>query len=221
MLSEHDLSLAWGNYIGVSADHPAATALSAASRVRDVRSGEQVIEQDDISDSVYLVCDGRLSVFRYTQNGHEILLSQIEPVALVGEMSLFASSVRTSAVVASMDSRLIAVSGQNFKALSLAHSVIASAVAQELARRLTTTSNVLTDLVSMSVPNRLYGELVREGRPIAEDNEILVVSPSPAVTTLARRIHATREATSRAMSLLQNRGLVRRTKDLIEIVAPN
>jgi len=219
MKSERDICSAWANYLGGQENDPAVIALAAKSRIRSVRSGDHIIDQNDISDNIYLVRSGQLAALRYTRNGHEILLSEIGQGELVGEMSVFANAVRSSAVVANTDSQLVAVSGSDFKSLSTAHADISFAVASELARRLISTSTVLADLVSMSVPNRLYGELVREGRPIPEDDEILIVAPLPAVTTLAQRIHATREATSRAMSLLQKRGLVRRTKEFIEIVA--
>ncbi|MEM9360011.1 MAG: Crp/Fnr family transcriptional regulator [Pseudomonadota bacterium] len=169
---------------------------------------------------MYLVYTGTLSAIKYTQNGHEIFLSEIRVGELVGELSILAGTERSSAVIATSNAVLVSLDAKRFDLFCTDYPVLGKAVMSQLAERLIRTSTVLSERISMSVPSRLYGELVRAGASSAEDDEILVVRPIPSVTGLARKIHATREATSRAMTSLQSRGLVRRTDALLEIVTP-
>lgn len=212
--------IVWADFLGVKESHNVVAEIAEASHTLTVTTNEPIIDQAGVSDWVYLVHSGTLSAIKYTMNGHEILLSEIKPGELVGELSILASTERSSAVVASSEATLIAIGAKDFQRHCTQHSVLAAAVMKQLAERLIRTSTVLSERISMSVPSRLYGELVRTGLSSSTDEEILIIDPVPSVTGLARKIHATREATSRAMSVLQSRGLIRRTDTMLEIVTP-
>ena len=212
--------VAWSNFLSLSETDSTVESIANVSTIKVARANEQIINQAGESDRVYLVQSGLLSAIKYTANGHEILLSEIQSGQLVGELSILASTERSSAVVVTSEAVLVAIPADSFRGLCVEHSVLATAVMKQLADRLIRTSTVLSEQISMSVPSRLYGELVRSGNSLVDDDEVLIIDPIPSVTGLARKIHATREATSRAMTALQARGLIRKSKSLLEVVTP-
>jgi CRP-like cAMP-binding protein len=108
-----------------------------------------------------------------------------------------------------------------FLSTAAQHAELAVALARLLARRLGATSTQVADLVALSVPHRLLGELMRLGAQTSDDSELFFIPTPPTVSALGQRIHATREATSRALGELETRGLVRRVDDGWMVLIPN
>jgi len=61
---------------------------------------------------------------------------------------------------------------------------------------------------------RVYAELLRRAD---DENRI---SPAPIIAALAVSVQTTRETASRAISKLEHRGIIGRSKDHWEIIAP-
>jgi CRP-like cAMP-binding protein len=68
--------------------------------------------------------------------------------------------------------------------------------------------------VTLTATGRVYAELAR----LAGDRN--VISPPPVVAGLAIRAQTTRETASRAIGVLERRGIIRRSADRLDIVAP-
>lgn len=66
----------------------------------------------------------------------------------------------------------------------------------------------------ISANGRVYAELLR----LAGDTHR--IAPPPVLSALALTVHTTRETASRAIASLARRGIVRRTDEALEIVAP-
>lgn len=169
---------------------------------------------------VYLVGSGLLRSVKYSENGNKIWLADILPGTLVGEVGALNGSDRSAFVEAQDPSIVYGVASLRFVALMQAHAEIGLAISRLLARRVYDTSNQLTELTALSVGSRLHSELVRLGAPDPLDAELLTIKALPTVRALAQRIHTSRETASRALSELEQRGLVRRKDGGAQIVAP-
>ena len=213
-------SRAWAAFCSLDVGHHIVTQLSEHSIKKQLNAGEVLLSQEDIADGVYLITMGELRAVRYTANGHEIWLSDLVIGDLVGEIALLTGKRRTSTLVASRPTNLLFLPAQNFATVAREHSVFAFAVAQLSAKRLDATSEQLSDLLGMPVLVRLHAELARSAEPDAIDDELLTITSVPTVTLLGQRIHASREATSRALSLLEKRGFVQRGKSRWNIILP-
>ena len=212
--------MSWNKLIKEDDDLQLAKHLTNDSIKTPLAKGEFLIHQNDPADKVFLVEKGTLAVVRYTENGHEIRLSNLSEGDLIGEMGPLTSEERTSTVVCTSDVEVNALPVGVFQTFFEENAVFAGAVARCLAMRLLATSNQLTGLATLPVEARLHSELLNLGEQSADDEELFSVSQSPTVSELAIRIHATREATSRAMTQLEKKGLVVRSNKQLQVISP-
>lgn len=208
----------WASFSGLLPAHAAIEELARASQLKRLAPGATLLTEAAEDTKVFLVASGTLRAVRHTDGGHEIWYADVRPGEVIGEIAVLTKGRRTSSVVAKEEAQVFAVEGADFLA-AMRHADFATAVACMLADRLQTTSKRMADRVALSVPNRLHRELALLGTQSKTDPEIFHVSPQ-VVVELAQRIHATREATSRALTELENRNLLKREDDVWTVVVP-
>lgn len=208
----------WGTIIGDSHDIAAET-LNKKSTLRHLTSGTILIHQDEEIDHVYLVTAGSFEVVTTEMDGSEIWLADLQFGEIVGEVSALYSHSSTSSVLARAPSEVLAVSRSDFLYAMDSSGKFARAVASLLAERIAKTSEHLSNKVSKSVQNRLRQYLISLALTDAESNQLKIKS-APPVAEICDRIHATREATSRAMTNLQKSKIVKRVNGEIIVLKP-
>jgi CRP/FNR family transcriptional regulator, cyclic AMP receptor protein len=216
-----DARSAWAMFCGVPEDNAAAMELADACHFKTYSNSETMIRQDEPDKDVYLILQGRLRAVKYSRNGHEIWLSNIEPGELVGELGCLNGGNRTSSVIVESDSSALAISSQRFLSLMDLYPELSLAISRLLAKRLSLTSDKLTELTALPVSIRLHQELQRSGIPDPEDSELTIVASPPTISELARRIHTSRETASRAFGSLEHQGLLKRTNGEVLVINPN
>lgn len=209
----------WSTFIGLPPNHPAVAALARASNPMKLSPGEALVGEGDEDRTVFLVVSGALRAVRHTRNGHEVWLADIAAGEITGDMAALMGVRRTSSVLAKAPTTLFAVPPDAFLAIAQAHADFAVALARMLATRLHATSTHLAGLVALPVSTRLHGELAALGEQTS-DPEVFALA-APTVTGLSHRIHATREATSRALKDLERRGFLKRSRSSWRIVVPD
>jgi CRP/FNR family cyclic AMP-dependent transcriptional regulator len=210
----------WSEFAQLPASHAAVSALAAASQARSLSSGEVLVSEGDEDETVFLLASGGLRTVRHTGNGHEVWYADVKPGDLTGDMAALTGGARTSTVVARIASHVFAIKRDAFLGVANRHADFAVAIARMLAFRLQTTSKHLAELVALPVSTRLHGELAGLGAPSPDDREVFRIEPPPKVMALSQRIHATREATSRALGDLEQRGVLKRGKNVWTVIVP-
>lgn len=210
----------WRQCFGPGIKDATVQRLSSASDEIAAAAGTCIVDQEDETRHVILIVSGILKAVRFSRNGHAIWLSDFRPGDLAGEMSILTEKRRTSSLVAGTDSQLLTVSGSVFSNLLDDDAGLARATAAMLATRLATTSNQLASLMVTPVVGRLYAELIDLGKPVPGDDELFQLDSQFSVVVLSERIHASREATSRALTTLEHRGLAVRSLRGIDVVLP-
>lgn len=99
--------------------------------------GAPLFRQGEAADAVYLVASGCLGVFRHEEDEGEepILIAEITPGNIVGEMSLLSESERTRSVAALRDSEVWRLSRANFDALTAEHHEVLPTLMRYIAAR--------------------------------------------------------------------------------------
>ena len=72
---------------------------SAEYPIREVASGEHIIREGEDGDEVYILVSGRVEIYRDV-DGERVVLSEMGPGDVFGEMAILTSSPRTASVVA-------------------------------------------------------------------------------------------------------------------------
>ena len=99
--------------------------------------GAPLFRQGEAADAVYLVASGCLGVFRHEDSEGEepILIAEITPGNIVGEMSLLSESERTRSVAALRDSEVWRLARADFDALTTLHHEVLPTLMRYVAAR--------------------------------------------------------------------------------------
>lgn len=202
---------AWAAFVAAGDNHPAARMLGEASAVRALQKDAVLLHESNSDDGIFLVGSGSLRSVRNTADGQEIWLTDHLVGELIGEIAALTGQSRTSSITALGPSVVFAVTRADFLAVCTMHGVVGLALARLLATRLSRTSTQVAELVAMSVQHRLHQELIRLSNPGENGRAVIPQQLAPSITELGQRIHATREATSRALRDLEARGMIARS----------
>lgn len=176
-------------------------------------AGKDVIaHQGDLSRWCWLVVEGTVQACILSPDGQTTLLASYGPGEILGSYpepaALRADMVALGAL------RLLAVDVAVLADLARTHADIACGLSAQFARQLDVILDRMAARTTLSASGRVYAELLRLA---GAGNRI---APPPVLSALAFTAYTTRETTSRAINNLVRRGIVRRTEDALEIVAP-
>jgi CRP/FNR family transcriptional regulator, cyclic AMP receptor protein len=194
-----------------------AALIHDAARIRSHPARATILRSGDQAQSVYLLLDGVAQSVALSLDGKLVLVQDYQRGDLFGEGALIANARIEDDVIA-----VDRVSAAQFGALCFIgfmenHSCVSIAVSRVLTRRLATATRRMIESATLSSNGRIYSELLRRARG-AGGNEI---RPAPVLTELALHVQTARETVSRAISILEKRGIITRTAEVLTIVAPH
>ena len=129
--------------------------IAAIAETQEVAAGKELFREGDPGDGLFLVVAGEIDVIKRGPRGDRSL-ARLGPGGVLGEMSLITADVRSATGRAMVDSRVLRLPAQPFRALlgeaSAAALKIAAAIAEVLARRLATMNNMVLELADKVDP---------------------------------------------------------------------
>jgi CRP/FNR family transcriptional regulator, cyclic AMP receptor protein len=204
------------------ADPAALSAAAALARWLAVGPGELVLDFGDATDDVFFVAQGAVRVVVRTPLGLEVILGDLGPGDVFGEMAAIDGAPRSANVTASHASRLCRLPAAAFLEVALRSPAVAFRVMRTLTARLRLLDERLFEQVVLPVRHRLASELLRLSRPReGHGAAVRVVSPPPARHVLAARIGARRETVSAVLAELAREGLVEVSARAIALPRPD
>ncbi|MEK6245066.1 MAG: cyclic nucleotide-binding domain-containing protein [Pseudomonadota bacterium] len=130
-------------------------AIAAIVETREIAAGKELFREDDPGDGLYLVVAGEIDVIKRGPRGDRSL-ARLGPGGVLGEMSLITADARSATGRAMVDSRVLRLPAQPFRALlgegSTAALKIAAAIAEILARRVATMNSLVLELADKVDP---------------------------------------------------------------------
>lgn len=202
--------------------HPdIASRFEALRTSRKVAKGHIIVGQGENNQDMFLLLSGAAKVVIYSRGGHEIQLAEFSSETLFGEMAVILGASRSSNVVAKTNCTLATISASEFKSLMQDFPKLAIYMTQLLAHRLQQTSQNLFETQAFTLTQRLYEFLLRRAVQSSESSEIFRLSPAPSVTALSEALNVSREATSRAVTKLTTRGIIKKDKIYWDIIRPD
>jgi len=173
-----------------------AERIADLGQVREYPRRTIVFHEGDRSDLIYVVLSGRLDVFLADSEGREIVINELGPGELFGEMSLDGNP-RSASVVTAQPSRLSVVSPTTIRALLATDADAAFELLVTVIRRTRNATRVAGNLALMDAYRRLSRLLLALARPM---DGILVIEDRPTQQQMADRIGAGREMVSRILT---------------------
>jgi CRP-like cAMP-binding protein len=176
-----------------------------------------IVSADETDDDVFFILQGKARAATYTNNGKEILLSELPPGESFGIFAAIDGAPRSTNVVAIEDCRIARMSAERFNEVLYENRNVAKAFFLYLVDRIRTLSDRVTDVTTLNAEQRLVAELLRISTPTGDDTAR--VDPLPTQQELATVIFSQRESVGRDMSKLKDLGLIERKGRSLDILS--
>lgn len=173
---------------------------------RSYEAGQTVLEAGDDAPEVYLVVQGTLRVATRSVGGHEIILNEIGPGALFGEIAAIDGAKRSAGIVALTNARLCVIAATPFIDFAVSTREAALHLMKALAALVREKDQRIFELSVLATRPRLVALLLRLAR--RREAGGMIISPPPPHRELAARIGTRREVVTRTLAGLQHDGLL-------------
>lgn len=179
--------------------------IASCGVVRKYSKNTVLVSEGELSDSLYIILDGKVKVYVSDEHGKEVLLNILGQGAHFGELSLIDEEPRSASVVTLEQSQIVVVSKPNFQHCLATHSEIAFELISTLVKRV----RALTDSVKNLALLDVYGRVARTLLSLAnkQDNQ-LIIQQRLTHQDIASMVGASREMVSRIMKDLTTGGYI-------------
>lgn len=200
-------------FAGLGEDELATLADSAHHR--RLARGQILFSEGEPSDHLFLVRSGRLRVFLASPRGEELTLAVASAGQTLGELSVLDRQPRSASVDALEATELLAIAGDDVRALLDTNPRALRAVALGLAASMRRLNGTAGDLVFLDLPRRLAKLLLAESTLHADGK--IQSQMGMSQSGVAARLGVTRQSLNRALSGLAQRGWITVDGTLVQL----
>jgi CRP/FNR family transcriptional regulator, cyclic AMP receptor protein len=195
-----------------SLEKEAIRGLDEKCRWQRFEPGATILEFEERSTDVYFVASGVVRVWLPTTRRTDVILADMGEGAVFGELAAIDGRPR-SASVSALSAALVGWLPSNaFRSVLVQHFDACDQLLRWLAVRSRNLTARVSELSTLSVPDRVRAELLRLGRLTTDQPNRAIISPPPTQSELAGRISTHREAVSRELAALERDGLLERRR---------
>lgn len=184
---------------------------------RSFATGDSIIDRNSDSREVFFITEGTVRVVNYSFSGREVAFDDIQAGSVFGELAALDGQPRSANIVALEATTAACMTPTIFRDVLLQHPRIALNLSLRLARIIRASVDRIMDLSTLGANNRVYAELLRQARPLAEEDGRAIITPVPIHSDVASRVSTTRETVARVFSELNRKGLIRRDGDRLVV----
>ena len=182
--------------------------------------GQFLFTEGDPASAVFVVTEGKVKLFKTSEDGKEIVLGFLSPHSLFGEEILFNDSVRTLSAQALERTKLCACFKSDFEALVAQNSAISIKVIRMLGDKLNRMAEQLADMAVYDTQNQVARTLARLAREHGESTEYGIrLNFRLTHDDLGALVGASRVMVTNVLKSLRSAGVVLDDKDRRFIVS--
>ena len=178
---------------------------------RKIKKGEDVVQQGEISNALYLILSGRAHVVKTDSKGKEVILATLKAGDYIGEMSLIDNEAHSATVQADTQMDVLVLGREDFTRAVNANITIMAAVMRGLVQRLRTADQKIVSLALMGVYGRVANVLLDMAEPV--DKGEMLIREKVSRSDLSKMVGASREMVSRVMKDFEDQGCIKTNKD--------
>ncbi|KLK90231.1 cyclic nucleotide-binding protein [Microvirga vignae] len=192
----------------------------ARSNWRRFDPDEVLVDFDELSTDVYFLLSGEVRVLMRTASGREVILNEMKPGEVFGELAALDGIKRSANVTALTRGEACVMPAAVFKELLFANRPVAERLFCLMASRLRELNAKFMEQTVLDLRHRLYSELLRLSVPRGDKGIERVITPPPFHHIVAARIGCRREQITREFSMLTQEGLIERTRGALILRQP-
>ncbi|MCB8837535.1 Crp/Fnr family transcriptional regulator [Aurantimonas sp. VKM B-3413] len=182
--------------------------LASYAFTRRYQAGDPIFQMGSPGQSMMAIVVGTVRISVITHKAREIVLTDLNPGEVFGEMALIDGGERSAAATALTNCTLLVLERRDVFALLERHPKSALKLLELLCHRLRRSDERMTELAFLEIPARLAKALLRAiespGCHVGKQGAKLAMSQ----TELANIIGSSRENVNRCLKAWQRRGLV-------------
>jgi CRP/FNR family cyclic AMP-dependent transcriptional regulator len=182
---------------------------------------EVIVDFDELSTDVYFLLSGEVRVLMRTASGKEIILNEMRPGEVFGELAALDGIKRSANVTALTRGEACVMPASIFKELLFTNRDVAERLFCLMASRLRELNAKFMEQTVLDLRHRLYSELLRLSVPRGEKGIERVITPPPFHHIVAARIGCRREQITREFTMLTQEGLIERTRGALILRQPD
>jgi CRP/FNR family cyclic AMP-dependent transcriptional regulator len=164
-----------------------------------------IINEGDISDSLFVIRSGSVKVFLSNDEGKEVILNVQRTGEYFGELALIDSGPRSASVITQEKTVLSLISKSDFEEFLRQHPAATVKIMRGLVKRLRALSENVRNLALMDVYGRVARLLLKLSQP---EGEVRVIRDALTQQDIADRVGASREMVSRILKDLREGGYI-------------
>jgi CRP/FNR family cyclic AMP-dependent transcriptional regulator len=167
---------------------------------------EVLVDFDEPSTDVYFLLSGEVRVLMRTASGKEVILYEMRPGDLFGELAALDGVPRSANVTALTRGEACVMPASVFKELLFSHQSVAERLFCLMASRIRELNARFMEQTVLDLRHRLYSELLRLSTPRQDRSGERVITPPPFHHIVAARIGCRREQITREFTMLTQEG---------------
>jgi len=193
--------------------NPSLEHLLKFSHRKSYSAKKIIIHEGDISDSLYYIIEGSVSVLAENESGDEIILAQLNQGDFFGEAGLFEFDAdddgkRTARIVARSNCIIAEISYTQFKQIVADDPAVMFLLTGQIFNRLRKTSQKVRDLIFLDVKGRIAHALLE----LCEEPDAMTHPDGMQIKVtrqdLAKMVGCSREMAGRVLKELEDEGLI-------------
>jgi CRP-like cAMP-binding protein len=177
-------------------------------------SGRVFYAPHETGEVLFLLKSGRVQLYRLSPEGKKLVVAELGPGAIFGEMSLVGQGMHNTFAEAMLDCTLCVMSRVDVERLLMDKPQVAIRFMEAMATRLQEIESKLEDLAFKSIPARLAALLI----DLAEGDQDLKVVKGYTHQSLAEMLGTYRETTTQILNEFKSHGWVDIGRKRIEIL---
>ena len=169
------------------------------------KRGENLYSPGDPANTLYIVSEGKIKIYRLSESGKEQLIRFLRPGDFTGELALFSDSVHEAYAEAIEDTSVCTITRSEFNELLLKYPSISLKVLSEFSHRLEQSEKQTTRFATERVETRIALFLIE---CLEKDNKSQIVELPMSKKDLASYLGTTPESISRKLTEIEEVGLI-------------
>ncbi len=173
-------------------------------------SNSLICNEGEISNTLYLILSGSISVVLTDENNREIIIAYLSPGDFFGEMSLFDINMNRSASVRTKENTMLAeIKYENLKTYAEAYPKILYLLGKQMAQRLRNTTQKVADLSFLDATGRIASALLNLNKDPSAITHPDGMQIKITRQDLGKISNCSREMVGRILKDMQSQGLVK------------
>ena len=169
------------------------------------KRGENLYSPGDPANTLYIVSEGKIKIYRLSESGKEQLIRFLRPGDFTGELALFSDTVHEAYAEAIEDTSVCTITRSEFNELLLKYPSISLKVLSEFSHRLEQSEKQTTRFATERVETRIALFLIE---CLDRDSKSQIVELPMSKRDLASYLGTTPESISRKLTEIEEVGLI-------------